>query len=418
MTRTATMSWGLKNATLTAALCAGACLCATHAASAQSTGASFATTGTAVGLRGRSVSPDPLRPEARNEDEELLRRNYWSYRSTTALRLNPLGLFTDLRFSYRSRLYQNLDTIFREAFVAFTPTVVATPAWGRIGALAEIQPLALLNLSAGAEFIGMFGSFDTAQSWNSPQARMSERDQDVGGANKWAYSTTGFQFSVGANFQIRLANAIVIRSNVRAFYNQMNTRVPEQGQSAADPVNAAVNAADRRGTSVWYDILTDANLPARGWHATADSDLLFSPEGEGLTIGVRHSWVGTFFGDGDFQSNDFCNGPNGTIGMRGSATTGCGANGYYNPNVALHRVGPLIAYNFREAYHSRFNAPTVFIALQWWVQHRYRMGNTPEAVAREMALGNTTVAQDFVASGVPYFALGFSFRGDLLYPRR
>lgn len=173
MTRTATMSWGFKNATLTAALCAGASLCSTSMASAQSTGASFATTGTAVGLRGRSVSPDPLRPEARNEDEELLRRNYWSYRSTTALRLNPLGLFTDLRFSYRSRLYQNLDTIFREAFVAFTPTVVATPAWGRIGALAEIQPLALLNLSAGAEFIGMFGSFDTAQSWNSPQARMS-----------------------------------------------------------------------------------------------------------------------------------------------------------------------------------------------------------------------------------------------------
>lgn len=419
MTRTATRSWAVDDAAKVAAL--SACLCAasaTSVASAQSTGASFATTGTVVGVRVRPVSPDPLRPEPRNEDEEVLRRNYWSYRSTTALRVNPLGLFADLRFSYRSRLYQNLDTIFREAFVAFTPTVVLTPAWGRIGALAEIQPIALLNLSAGAEFIGMFGTFDTLQSWNSPQARMSERDQDVGGANQWSYSTTGFQLSFGALFQIRLANAIVLRSNVRAFYNQMNTRVPEQGQSAMDPVNVAVNAADRRGTSVWYDIFTDANLPARGWHATADTDVLFSPEGPGLTLGVRHSWVRAFFGEGDFQRDDFCNGPDGTIGMRGSATNGCGSNGYYDPNVPLHRIGPLIAYNFREASHSRFNAPTVFMALQWWVQHRYRTGATPEAVAREMALGNPTVPQDFVSSAVPYVALGFSFRGDLLYPRR
>lgn len=418
MIRRTTVSMGLHNTTLLATVIAGASMLAASNADAQSTGVSFPTTGTAVGVRGRTVSADPLRPEARNEDEELLRRSYWSYRSTTALRLNPLGLITDLRFSYRSRLYQNLDTIFREAFVAFTPTVMATPAWGRVGALAEIQPLALLNLSAGAEFVGFLGSFDTMQSWNSPQARMSERDQDVGGANRWAYSTTGFQFSVGANFQIRLANAIVFRSNVRAFYNQMSTRVPEEGLRAADPANAMSNAADRRGTNVYYDILTDANLPARGWHATSDTDLLFSPEGEGLTIGVRHSWVGAFFGDGDYQSNDFCNGANGAIGMRGSATTGCGANGYYNPNVALHRVGPLIAYNFREAYHARFNAPTVFIALQWWVQHRYRTGATPEALSREAALGNGAVQQDFVASGVPYFALGFSFRGDLLYPRR
>ncbi len=414
-TRRTTISWGKKLETPTAMMVAASVLLAAHAAGAQSTGTSFATTGTAVGIRGRAASPDPLRPEATNEDEELLRRNYWSYRSTTALRLNPLGLISDLRFSYRSRLYQNLDTIFREAFVAFTPVLTMSPAFARIGALAEVQPLALLNLSAGAEFMGMLGTFDTVQSWNSPQARASDRDQDVGGANKWAYSTTGFQFTVGANFQIRLANALVLRSNARAFYVTMNTLTPEGAQRAADPMNPMANAADRRGTAVWYDIMTDMVLPSRGWYATIDSDVLFAPEGAGLNIGVRHSYAQAFFGNGDFATTDYCASANGGIGMRGSATTGCGTGSYFDPNGPIHRIGPLIAYNIRESYHARFNAPTVFVALQWFVQHRYRNG---DRTAQEAMLGNNTVSADFVSSAIPYFAAGFSFRGDLLYPRR
>lgn len=408
-----------------AALAASALVLRAHDADAQANGPSFATTGTAVGLRGRTVSPDPLRPEPRNEDEELLRRSYWTYRSTTAFRLNPLGLISDLRFSYRSRLYQNLDTIFREAFVAFTPVVAVSPAWARIGALAEVQPLALINLSAGADFIGFVGTFDTIQSWNSPQARMSERDQDVGGANKWAYLTTGYQLNFGVNFQIRLANAIVFRSNVKAFYSQINTRVPEGGASAQDTVNTAVNAADRRGSNVWYDILTDAILPARGWHATADTDLLYAPEGAGISFGVRHSWVQAFFGDSDYQRTDFCANSSGGIGAQGTVAMGCGSAGYYNPNGAMHRVGPLLAYNFRESYHGRFNAPTLFVAVQWWVNHRYRTGigatganPQGDAVAREALLGNPTVGGDFISGAIPYLAIGFSFRGDLLYPRR
>jgi hypothetical protein len=81
----------------------------------------------------------------------------------------------------------------------------------------------------------------------------------------------------------------------------------------------------------------------------------------------------------------------------------------------MQRIGPLIAYNFKESYHARFNAPTVFVAVQWWLQHRYRTG---DRTAAESLLGNNSVVNDFTGSAIPYLAIGFSFRGDLLYPRR
>lgn len=392
--------------------------------SAQSQGASFATTGTVVGLRNRGPTPDPTRPEPTNEDEELVRRNYWFYRVVTAARLNPLGLFADARFSYRSRLYQNIDPLFREAFVAFSPSVVASPAWGRVGAFAEVQPLALLNLSAGAEFIGMLGTFDTVQSWDSPQARASDYFQDGGTPAKYNYRTTGFQFTLGALFQIRLANAIVLRSNARFFYSQLNTRVPDANERMNPGMDSEAMRAmainDRRGTNVWYDILNDTLLPARGWNTHIDSDLLYAPEGAGLTFGLRHSFTRVFWSASDFQPTDFCNGPMGGVGARGMPTmmsplNGCGDLGYFDPNGPMHRLGPLVAYNFKESYHARFNAPTVFLALQWWIAHRYRTG---DASQREAMLGNGVSPSDFTASAFPYIALGFSFRGDLLYPRR
>ncbi|MDP3276840.1 MAG: hypothetical protein Q8Q09_16690 [Deltaproteobacteria bacterium] len=394
---------------LAATMAAGVAIAPRHA-SAQSQGLSFSTPGSALATRTRRATPDPLRPPATNDDEELLRRNYWSYRSVTALRLNPLGLYSEIRASYRSRLYQDLATLFRESFVAITPVATISPAWARVGAIAEIQPLAILNLSAGYEFIGSFGSFDTVQSWNSPQARASDREQDQGTPNKWAYATTGTQLSFGALLQLRVGNSLVVRSNARAFYVAMNTRVPDAGQSVMDPASPMSNVGERRGTRVWYDILYDLLLPSNGWFAHIDSDVLYSPEGAGLTIGLRHSYTQAFWNKLDFERTDFCAG-SGAL-QRGTDAAGC--NEYADPNGPMHRFGPIIAYNFRESHHARFNAPTVFVAVQWWMQHRYRTGG-PNAI--DQALGSTTPRGDYASASLPYIAAGFSFRGDLLYPR-
>jgi hypothetical protein len=346
-----------------------------------------------------------------NEDNEVVRRNYWAYRFYTALRLNPLGLFVDARASYRSRLYQSVDTLFRDAWVAITPAIAVTPAWTRIGASAEIQPLAILNLSAGYDFVGNYGTFNTIQSWNSPQARASDRDQSLGGQNKWHYSTTGHQLTFGAIVQLRLAGAIVVRSNAKLFYYAMNTQVPA-GTAAADPMNPTSNVADRRGDRVWYDSYYDLLTPSRGFSTTIDTDLLFSPEGAGLTIGLRHTYTQAFFQQTDFAAGDTC--------VAGRMGTGMAANQcleYLEPNGAMHRLGPLIAYNFSESTHRRFNAPTLFIAVQWWLSHRYRNGG-PSANELLVHPAATQVAADYINSGVPYFVAGFSFRGDLLFPRR
>lgn len=373
------------------------------------TGTTTATTQAAPATAPATTAAEPAAPapEVRTEDTEVLRRNYWVYRFFSALRLNPLGLFIDARASYRSRLYQSVDTIFRESYVAITPTITVTPAWVRLGAQAEIQPLAVLNLSAGYEFVGNYGTFNTIQSWNSPQARVSDREQAFGNANKWAYSTTGHQLNLGALFQVRLAGAIVIRSNAKLFYYAMNTRVPDGGTSAQDPMNATSNAAARRGDRVWYDAYYDILSPARGFVTHIDTDLLFSPEGPGLTIGLRHSFTQALFQKTDFAQGDVC--APGQMGMGGTC------NEYLDPNGAMHRFGPVIAYNISESNHRRFNAPTIFVSVQWWLSHRYRNGGP---TANEMLVNPVQASGDYINSAVPYFAAGFSFRGDLLFPRQ
>lgn len=343
-------------------------------------------------------------------DNEVVRRSYWAYRFFSAFRLNPLGFFLDARASYRSRIHQSVDTLFREAYVAITPTVAVTPAWIRTGAIAEFQPLAILNLSAGYEYIAQYGTFDTIQSWNSPQARASDRNQDLGTPNKWTYATTGHQLTFGALFQLRLAGSIVLRSNAKLFYYAMNTRVPDGATAAADPAVAGTNVADRRGDRVWYDIYYDLLIPARGWATHIDSDILFSPEGAGLTVGLRHSYTQAFFQQTDFNSGDVC-----APGRMGTGMMASQCLEYAEPNGAMHRLGPIFAYNFSEAAHSRFNAPTLFISVQWWLAHRYRLGG---AGPTELLVNPNQSGADYIAAGIPYFAIGFSFRGDLLYPRR
>lgn len=98
-----------------------------------------------------------------------------------------------------------------------------SPAFARIGALAEVQPLALLDLRRALS--------SWACSARSTRSRAGTRRKraraiatNVGGANKWAYSTTGFQFRHKHHkFSSTSPNALVLRSNARAFYVTMNT---------------------------------------------------------------------------------------------------------------------------------------------------------------------------------------------------
>src|SRR5262245_44369447 len=62
------------------------------------------------------------------------------HRQLVVLRVNPLGLLYDGRFSYRFRLYQSDSTALRDNFVGIGLAPGASPAFARIGAYAEVQP--------------------------------------------------------------------------------------------------------------------------------------------------------------------------------------------------------------------------------------------------------------------------------------
>src|SRR5690606_35959672 len=89
------------------------------------------------------------------------------HRNALALRYNPVGVLFEGRFSYRYRLYASESTALRDNFVSIGLAPGASPAFGRIGVVAEIQPLSVLTLYALHEVVGYFRAFDHLQSYPS-----------------------------------------------------------------------------------------------------------------------------------------------------------------------------------------------------------------------------------------------------------
>jgi len=114
-------------------------------------------------------------------------------------------------------------------------------------------------------------------------------------------------------------------------------------------------------------------VPNKGWIVNNDTDLLWVTD-FGLAAGARYTVTAAFYDARHYAP--------------GEADQGL--------NPTMHRLGPLVAYTF---YHdpagTKINDPTVLLLVNWWLSHRYRTG-------RE----NPTA--------LPYIAVGFLFRGDLL----
>ena len=65
--------------------------------------------------------------------------------------------------------------------------------------------------------------------------------------------------------------------------------------------------------------------------------------------------------------------------------------------ATTHRAGPLISYLFFENPHGLFDAPTLALVANWWLQHPYRAGGS--------APGSTSQA-------IPYVGMAFTFRSN------
>ena len=118
-----------------------------------------------------------------------LRRHRFVYKNLTALRFNPLGAVNEFQFGYRLQLVNRNTALFKESYLALKVHTFLNPAFGRIGPMLEIQPLAILNLQAIYNGVGYFRTFDQLQSFQSPNAIYSDDALDERTDSR--YATTG-----------------------------------------------------------------------------------------------------------------------------------------------------------------------------------------------------------------------------------
>jgi hypothetical protein len=278
------------------------------------------------------------------------------YRSTLALRYNPLGLFSDNRIAVRRRLFESNSPLFNNNFASIAVFPSLSPAFSRLAIGAELQPASFVTLWGNAELTSFFGTFNLMQSF--PSATSNYADSVIStlgdlaaGDQRAPYPTVGGQLNLGADFQFRVG-PVVARNQLRFVRAEMKLR---------------------DGDAVYYEQLYDVLVPNAGWFMNNDSDLLYVTD-FGLTAGVRFNVANAFYGEEHLrvgeQLADIVNGPQA-------------------------RVGPLVAYTFYDDEGALFDRPTVFLIANWWVAHRFRTGvDVPQAV--------------------PMVALAFQVQGDLL----
>lgn len=294
-----------------------------------------------------AVSAFPARAQLLNDQGPPLHRII--HRNTLALRYNPLGLIYDGRFAYRLRLYQSDSKALRDNYLGLGLAPTVTPAFVRVGPYVEFNPLTVLGFWAAFQFVQYFGTFDLLQGFAGAQSVFSDTAIKANTANRQALS--GWDLLLGANFMVKVSS-IIIRSQARMVFG---------------------NYPLREGERVYYDQFYDAALPNGGWTFTNDLDLLYQGFENRLVAGARYTM---------------------TIPLYDPAR-------HYDPDAeqradnGMHRVGPFIGWTFKSEDGARFNNPTVFLLVQWWLKHRFRTGlDTPTAL--------------------PLLGVGFQITGDFL----
>lgn len=262
---------------------------------------------------------------------------------TFALRYNPLGLLYSGNLLYRYRLYESPSLALRDNFVGGGVTLTASPAFVRVGPMIEVNPLTVLGLWGTVQLVQYFGTFNLYQGFPSANANFSDTTLRL----TQGQTTRGWEATIGANLQFKV-KSIIVRSLARLLYVDMNS--PDQ---------------------MLYDQFYDLGVPNRGWYLSNDLDVLWQGLSNRLVAGARYTASVPFYT---------------------AANVGAGEP---IPDHSTHRVGPFLGYTFKSEDGARFNTPTVFVLVQWFLKHPYRTGaDTPQAL--------------------PLIGAGFQFTGDFL----
>ncbi|MBW2461717.1 MAG: hypothetical protein JRH11_08720, partial [Deltaproteobacteria bacterium] len=177
------------------------------------------------------------------------------YNNITAGRFNPLGFVDFFDATARLRLFESDSDALTQNYVGLGVAGGASPAWARVGVLAILQPLTILQFYARYLFVGYFSSFNLFASFDSAEADFSdtaiaERSDSPATPN---YATYGAEFTAGARLQLKVG-PIAVRDHVRGVHASMNME---------------------RGDVTFYDQIYDMLMPNDGWMLMNDLHVLY-----------------------------------------------------------------------------------------------------------------------------------------------
>jgi hypothetical protein len=305
----------------------------------------------AAGSGTPTTKPADLEQAAEGEAEPptFLPRHRIIYRNLLAARANPVGLVDEITVGYRYQLVQRDTELFRDSFLLAGAHAFVTPAFVRVGPVVEVQPAAVLNLSATYDFVGYFGAFDNVSSFRTPTARAGPDDLLGKGIPSRGYATWGHLVTLSALLQAKVRH-VALRNQLKFFWSKLKLR---------------------EGETVYFDFANDILTPNEGWVLTNDTDLLWVFDVP-VVFGVRHTLTHAFYTQDDFLPGEPVSQPNGPTS----------------------RLGPAVVWTIFDRPGARFNRPSIIVLAQWWVRHRWRTGEQ-------------------VHGALPYAVIGFQFEGDL-----
>lgn len=95
-------------------------------------------------------------------------------RGAIGLQANPLSLQFRGSLGWKWRLFDSASPVLRDAAVSAGISEALTPAYSRTEAWIQLSPLSVLDLRAGAEFAGYFGTFGNLTGFPSYDADFSD----------------------------------------------------------------------------------------------------------------------------------------------------------------------------------------------------------------------------------------------------
>ncbi len=261
-------------------------------------------------------------------------------------RLNPLGAKNDLKLHVKRSLFDIDHILLQDTYVGTTLISSLKPTAVYLGLGAELQPLAVLKLSATVEWVRYFTSFDNVMSF--PYASAAHGDSNIEKLGKAGenYATRAVYVSLSALLQAKVG-PIAVRNDLKATYIHIDL----------EP-----------GDTVYYEIEWDLLAQDRSWVLFNTTDLLYLSD-FGLIAGVRYALAHAFYDERAFAPGE----PR------------------KNPNSPTHRIGPLVGYSFTTKWQT-FEKPTLLLIANWWLKHRYRTG-------REVSQAMPTIMLAFAFRG-------------------